>query len=475
MNAEQLKDAKDYFFIALGFDIAVTAMVAIAHIWTINILTDIRSGAFVADQSTTGTIDFWASFSKLTILTTIAVGIGLVYWLGACYRYAKETLKTTGLMQEKWKAWGWIVPFMNFFKPYQVIKEIYKVGAPDYAGSDEWKKLSGSNMLLGWWVFWVIAHMVMWSIVKQTIRGAAQDDLTLIQILGMYYGSVAACAISLIIAGLWFVVAGRLTQRLLARSVPPIASVAPARPLAPYNSHESVASAATPRAATTPVASLSATHPSDSTMIDEDAIYATIANELETGGTDKGLWTRLFAENDGDENRTKVAYIRQRVEKLKAFERARLTEIERLRREEAENLAAAERAKRGVEGELKRLKLVDAGHFAHATLDECLAALAEAGYSTEPTDEGYWVRKDSRPPAVLKDLAAVQFFVEQYITLTRATEAECVQQLKNLGCAVVVKSNGLTSVTLPTGAKRTVDSVEELRALHRRLLTEGRK
>ncbi len=56
----------------------------------------------------------------------------------------------------------------------------------------------------------------------------------------------------------------------------------------------------------------------DSIAIDEDAIYTTIAKELETGATDKGLWTRLFAEYDGDENRTKAAYIRERAEKLKS-------------------------------------------------------------------------------------------------------------------------------------------------------------
>lgn len=53
-----------------------------------------------------------------------------------------------------------------------------------------------------------------------------------------------------------------------------------------------------------------------SSAVDEDAIYAAIATELETGSTDKGLWTRLFVENDGDENRTKVAYIRERAKRL---------------------------------------------------------------------------------------------------------------------------------------------------------------
>ena len=58
-------------------------------------------------------------------------------------------------------------------------------------------------------------------------------------------------------------------------------------------------------------------------LVDEDAIYAAIGKELETGSTDKGLWTRLFAEYDGDENRTKVVYIKQRAEKLKSIERTR--------------------------------------------------------------------------------------------------------------------------------------------------------
>ncbi len=55
-----------------------------------------------------------------------------------------------------------------------------------------------------------------------------------------------------------------------------------------------------------------------------DRIYAKIAKELETGSMTKGLWTRLYAECDGDEKRTRVLYIKQRAEKLIAAERIRL-------------------------------------------------------------------------------------------------------------------------------------------------------
>jgi hypothetical protein len=77
--------------------------------------------------------------------------------------------------------------------------------------------------------------------------------------------------------------------------------------------------------------------------IDEERVYAEIAKELETGVADKGLWTRLFAECGGDEKQTKVLYIKQRVERLIASERARL------------ELAARESAKTSARAEIERL------------------------------------------------------------------------------------------------------------------------
>ena len=55
-----------------------------------------------------------------------------------------------------------------------------------------------------------------------------------------------------------------------------------------------------------------------------EAIYEKIAKEMDTGKTEKGLWIRLFAECNGDEQKTKVLYIKHRAEKLTSAEHARL-------------------------------------------------------------------------------------------------------------------------------------------------------
>jgi hypothetical protein len=45
-----------------------------------------------------------------------------------------------------------------------------------------------------------------------------------------------------------------------------------------------------------------------------DEVYAAIAKEIEDGSVNQGLWTRLLVENEGDPVKTKVAYIKARVE-----------------------------------------------------------------------------------------------------------------------------------------------------------------
>ena len=77
--------------------------------------------------------------------------------------------------------------------------------------------------------------------------------------------------------------------------------------------------------------------------IDKDHVYRQIAEELETGSTDKGLWIRLFAECGGDEKQTKVLYIKQRAVRLIAAERLRLEQTARDKTAQAEKLEQVQR------------------------------------------------------------------------------------------------------------------------------------
>lgn len=64
------------------------------------------------------------------------------------------------------------------------------------------------------------------------------------------------------------------------------------------------------------VAQQSPVAPAEPSCPTSDSIYARIADELESGNTDKGLWTRLWAECGGDDTQTRVQYIKHRAEAL---------------------------------------------------------------------------------------------------------------------------------------------------------------
>ena len=376
VKLEKLQSAKKLFFILLSIDIVVTVIDIGSGIWAIGTMKDIESGVRTGDPSLASSIDFWGSFSRIMFLTAIGVGFGLVKWLKSCYQFAKESLHATGFKQEGWAVAGWIIPIFNLFKPYQVINEIYRAGSLTYSSGDDWKKESGSGLILIWWIFWVVTHLLMFTIGKEMFRKGLRNgsEFTIPQIVGVYEVSAWICVVSIVVAGLWFAVANHLTRRLVDRSsryapkpsVPDstktaqVSSVQRAVQNAPaiVQSAPAVANADTVRTSPTeakhtmnnqpPVNAMPAIaiESSQQSMEEiEDRLYEQIALEIETNTVDKGIWTRVFAQSGGDDKLTRVAYIKARFEKLIAAENARLEamlhereEVARLEREKAETI-----------------------------------------------------------------------------------------------------------------------------------------
>jgi len=76
-------------------------------------------------------------------------------------------------------------------------------------------------------------------------------------------------------------------------------------------------------------------------MMDDD-LYAIAWEEVEKGIQDRGLWARFFVENDADEGKTKVAYIKARVKLLVQKRKQEFEKKKRLEDELAEKVPVAE-------------------------------------------------------------------------------------------------------------------------------------
>jgi hypothetical protein len=82
--------------------------------------------------------------------------------------------------------------------------------------------------------------------------------------------------------------------------------------------------------------------PSALPFIDDEPFYEEVAREFESDSMKPGLWTKAFAEADGDKEKSKVVYIRLRVAQLLAAKEAELKELQRL---EDERIRAEEEAR----------------------------------------------------------------------------------------------------------------------------------
>jgi len=277
MNQEQLEKAKKLFFILLSVDIVINAIAGFNCFSTVEILKNVQAGTRSLDQALINSVDFWDKFSMLTMLTLIGVGLGLVKWLNSCYHFAKESIGATGFKNEKWTVAGWIIPVFNLFKPYQVINEIYKAGSSNYSKADDWKKENGSWLLLTWWIFWAVTHFFMWIFGKEILKKSLRGDLTLSQAIGIYEIQAWLFVFSIIVAALWFIVAGKLTQRFFNRST---------------KTNRNIIST------------------------DDDHSYKTAYEEMSSGQFQTATWAKAFANAEGNQDKAKALYIKYRVEQL---------------------------------------------------------------------------------------------------------------------------------------------------------------
>jgi hypothetical protein len=80
----------------------------------------------------------------------------------------------------------------------------------------------------------------------------------------------------------------------------------------------------------------------------EENHWATAMNELESGQRRTGVWAKAFAESDGDEIQTKVAYLKARVQQLTEFQKEQFKQQEVHRQELATKAQAANSERRKV-------------------------------------------------------------------------------------------------------------------------------
>ena len=131
-------------WIAVGVDLAEMRLLLLATAGT-HVDLEAREAQF-----TTNDILFW---TQITLLVVTAVAF--LAWLFQ----ARVNLRSFGIRRPSysrgWVIWSFLVPLVNLFRPYQVIREIWQASDPEGRDAFNWRSLAVSRLLPAWWLLFV--------------------------------------------------------------------------------------------------------------------------------------------------------------------------------------------------------------------------------------------------------------------------------------------------------------------------------
>ena len=101
-------------------------------------------------QFTTNEILLW-----IQVTLFVATAVAFLAWLFQ----ARVNLRAFGVRRPSysrhWVVWSFLVPLVNLFRPYQVIREIWQASDPKSHDAFNWRSLPVSKLLPAWWALFL--------------------------------------------------------------------------------------------------------------------------------------------------------------------------------------------------------------------------------------------------------------------------------------------------------------------------------
>lgn len=101
--------------------------------------------------------------------------------------YFNLHLKVNHLSQtEGWAAGSWFVPIVNLYRPYQIMKELYKE-TKEFLTEKELNisKSFNTNYLGIWWALWIISSVVGQFVFRYSMRTETLEEISRMTVVSM--------------------------------------------------------------------------------------------------------------------------------------------------------------------------------------------------------------------------------------------------------------------------------------------------
>ncbi len=169
----------------------------------------------------------------LQLLTLVFTVIFFLMWIHRAHRNLPAIGARDLKFTPNWAVGWFFVPFMNLFRPVQVVIEISKASSPEINTPDgtSWKSVPTSPIIWLWWVVWIIAGIVGQIAARLSLRAE-----TLETILASSWAILISDAIDMVAAVLAIMVVSTIDKMQEAKGVQVARLGSPPPPVADHGS-----------------------------------------------------------------------------------------------------------------------------------------------------------------------------------------------------------------------------------------------
>lgn len=199
--------------VAMAMEVAAIAGSAV----TLLLLRRLAAGEAV-DDAQLNAIDLFAGLVGIaTIVVLVVTAVLFIRWLAQARRNA-EALGGRGMVHAPaWAVWGWFVPILNLFRPYEVVGEIWRASEPGPDRRSHPLAESTPPFMRAWWAAWLIGGFLSQLAFRMHMRLSELSGLA--AFMAAEWVLLAATLASLAAAVLATRLVRELDQRQRARAI----------------------------------------------------------------------------------------------------------------------------------------------------------------------------------------------------------------------------------------------------------------
>jgi hypothetical protein len=179
-NGHRAKNAIIVIWIILVLDV----LSLISGYFQYDLLSTVANGGFISPVQATFNDLREQIIAVLYLLASIISAITFIQWFRRAYFNLHLHIEYL-LHPEGWAAGSWFVPIVSFYRPYQIMKELYEesiellekrgIRVPDIS----------MNYISVWWAFWILSSIFGQVILRITLKSNTVDDYIFTTICGM--------------------------------------------------------------------------------------------------------------------------------------------------------------------------------------------------------------------------------------------------------------------------------------------------